>query len=97
MQPAIEGEAPRGRARHSCWLIPGKNRLLVTLGEQVRSNNQPQVLHASTAKLTDNTCLTCPQARDADRIWVLEWAPRPPLAVATWTRVLETAGVPPYP
>ena len=27
----------------------------------VRANNQPQVLHASTAKLTDNTCLTCPQ------------------------------------
>ena len=30
--------------------------------KEVRSNNQPQVLHASTAKLTYNTCLTCPQA-----------------------------------
>ena len=29
--------------------------------KQVRSKNQPQVLHASTAKLTDKTCLTCPQ------------------------------------
>ena len=27
----------------------------------VRSNNQPQVPHASTAKLTDMTCLTFPQ------------------------------------
>ena len=28
-------------------------------GEQVRSNNQPQVSHAYTAKWTDITCLTC--------------------------------------
>ena len=29
----------------------------------VRLNTQPHVPHASTAKLTDNTCLTCPQAQ----------------------------------
>ena len=34
----------------------------------VRSNNQPQVPHASTAKLTDNTCLTCSQAGDDARV-----------------------------
>ena len=33
-------------------------RVLKRIDEQVRSNNQPQVLHAPTAKLTDKTCLT---------------------------------------
>eukprot|EP01052_Picozoa_sp_SAG31_P057917 SAG31_NODE_17405_length_672_cov_0.640489_1_plen_223_part_11 len=70
IRPSVDGEPPRGRADMSSWLIPGKNRFLVTLGDQ---------------------------ARDADRIWVLEWAAQLPLAAATWTRVLETSGVPPYP
>ena len=40
LRPAVSGEPPKGRGNHSAWLVSGKPRLLITLGEKAEDGDK---------------------------------------------------------